>query len=100
MEPIKGIELVFDYVHLLYYKCRKMNLYRGGSYIDYPDWIKNKKATINPTNKKDHKCFQYTVTVTLSYEEIKKDQQKITKIKSFINKYNWEGIDVQSEKDD
>ena len=77
-----------------------MNLYRGGSYIDSPDWIKNKKATINPTNKKDHKCFQYTVTVTLCYEEIKKDQQKITKIKPFINKYNWEGIDVQSEKDD
>ena len=29
----------------------------------YPDWIKNKKATINPINKKDNKCFQYVVTV-------------------------------------
>ena len=28
-------------------KCHKVNPNHGGSYIDYPDWIKNKKATIN-----------------------------------------------------
>ena len=55
--------------------------------------MKNKKATINPINKKDNKCFKYAVTVTLNYEEIeKKDRQRITKIKPFINKYNWEGM--------
>ena len=52
-----------------------------GSYIDSLDWIKNKKATINPTNKKDNKWFQDAVTVSLNYEEIKKDLQRITKIK-------------------
>ena len=36
----------------------------------------------------------------LNYEEIKKDPQRITKIKPFINKYNWEGINFPSEKDD
>ena len=36
----------------------------------------------------------------LSHEEIKKDPQKITKIKPFINKYNSEGINFLSEKDD
>ena len=40
---IKGSEFVFDYVHLLYYKCHKINPNRGGSYIDSPDWIKSKK---------------------------------------------------------
>ena len=25
----------------------KINLNRGGSYVDSPDWIKNEKATIN-----------------------------------------------------
>ena len=30
-------------------------------YIDYPDWLKSKKATINPINKNDDKWFQYTV---------------------------------------
>ena len=97
---MKGSAFVFDYVHLLYYKCHKINLNRGGSYIDSPVWIKSKKATINSMNKKDSKCFQYAVAVTLNHEKIKKDPQRITKIKPFINKYNWEGIHFPSEKDD
>ena len=36
----------------------------------------------------------------LHYEEIKKDPQRITQIKPFINKHNWEGINVPSDKDD
>ena len=82
LESMRGSELTFDYVKLLYYKCRKMNPNRGGSYIDSPHWIKNKKATINPIEKKkDKKCFQYAVTVALNYEEIKNVPQRITKIK-------------------
>ena len=49
---------------------------------------KNKKVTINPKNK-DDKCFQYTLTVALNYEKIKKDPQRISKIKPFIDQYNW-----------
>ena len=45
LQSMRGSEFVFDYVQLLYYKCNKINL-NGGSYIDSPDWIKNKKATI------------------------------------------------------
>ena len=60
---MRGSDFTFDYVQLLYYKCHKINLNRGGSYIDSPDWIKNKKALINPINKKDNKCFQYAITV-------------------------------------
>ena len=30
----------------------------------------------------------------------KQDLKRITKIKSFKNKYNWEGINFPSEKDD
>ena len=47
---------------------------------------------MNPINKKDSKCFPYVVAVALNYEEIKKNPQRITKIKPFINKYNWEGM--------
>ena len=36
----------------------------------------------------------------LNHEEIKKDPQRITKVKTFINKYKWEGINFPSEKDD
>ena len=63
-----------------------MNFDRGLSIIDSPDWIKNKRATINPNNKKDNKSFQYAVTIALNYEEIKKDPQRITKVKPFVNK--------------
>ena len=87
---MRGSEFVLDYVRSLYYKYYKINPNRGGSYIDSPDWIKNKKATKNPINKIDSKYFQYTVTVVLNHEEIKKDLQRITKIKPFVNKYNWE----------
>ena len=38
------------------------------------------------------KCSQYAVTIALNHEEIKKDPQRITKIKPFIDKYNWETI--------
>ena len=33
-------------------------------------------------------------------KKIKKDPQRITEIKPFINKYNWEEINFSSEKDD
>ena len=49
---MKGSEFVFDFAHLLHYKCHKINLNCGGLYIDSSDWIKNKNATINPINKK------------------------------------------------
>ena len=37
-------EFAFSYVHLLYHKCHKINPNRDDSYIDSPDWTKNKKA--------------------------------------------------------
>ena len=43
LESMKGSELVFDYVHLLYHECHKITTNRGGSYIDSPDWIKSEK---------------------------------------------------------
>ena len=72
LESMKGSELVFYYVHLMYYKCRKINPNLAGSYIYSPERIRNKKVTINPINKKDNKCFQYTVAVALSYEKNRK----------------------------
>ena len=37
----------------------------------------------------DDKCFQYAVTVVLSYGEIKSHPEKVSNIKPFINKYKW-----------
>ena len=49
-------------------------------YIDSSVWIKNKEAATNSINKKDNKCFQYAVTVTLNVEEtikVHKEQQAL-----------------------
>ena len=43
LQSMRGSKFVFDYIQLLYYKCHKINFNRGRSYLDSPDWIKNKK---------------------------------------------------------
>ena len=58
---------------------------------------KSKKATINPKNN-DGKCFQFALTVALNYAQIKKDSQRILKIKHFIDKYNWKEINFPSHR--
>ena len=59
-----------------------------------------KKATINLKNT-DDKCFQYTTTVALNYEEFESQYLKrVSLIKPFVNKYNWEGINYPSKIDD
>ena len=47
---------------------------------------------MNPKNN-DDKCFQYTLTIALNYQNIKKFPQRITKITAFIDQYNWKEID-------
>ena len=99
-ESMRGNNFVFDSVDLLYYHLQKTSLKRiGSSYIDSPKWLKNKKATINPKNN-DNNCFQYALTVALNYQSIKKDPQRISKIKPFINQYDWKGINFPSHKED
>ena len=39
---IKGSEIIFDRVDLLYYKLHRISLNRGGSYIDSPERLRNK----------------------------------------------------------
>ena len=41
-----------------------------------PNWIVNKKATINPKNEKDNKCFQLSIISGLNYNKIKKTYLK------------------------
>ena len=98
-ESTKGSDFVFDGVDLLLYKLYKTCLNRGGLYIDSPEWLKNKKATINPKNK-DDKCFQYGLTVALNYQNIKKNSQRISKIKPLIGQYNRREISFPSHQKD
>ena len=87
-----GSNFVFKSVDLLVYRIHKTRLKRGKSYIKSSEWILNKRATMNPKNK-DNKCFQYSVTVALNYQNIENHPERISNIKHFIDKYNWKGID-------
>ena len=49
-KSMRQIEFIFDSVDLLYYNLQKTNLNKkGSSYIDSPEWLKNKK-TKKPQN--------------------------------------------------
>ena len=60
------------------------------------EWLKSKKESI--TNKDN--CFQNALNDSLDYQRIKKDPQKISKLKPYINQYNWKGIKFPSDKED
>ena len=87
-----GSGFIFESVDLLSYTFHKISLKRGISYIKSPEWVINKRATINPKNK-DNKCFQYSITVALNHQNIENHPERISNIKLFINNYNWDGID-------
>ena len=87
-----GSNFVFESVDLLSYHIHKTSLKRGKSYIKSPEWVINKRATIDPKNK-DNKCFQYSITVALNHQNIENHPERISNIKPFIDKYNWKGID-------
>ena len=96
---MRRTEFEFDGANFLYYDSNKTSINRGGSYIDSPKRLKDKKSIINPKNN-DDKCFQYTVTLALNLDKIKKDPQRVSKIKPFIEKYNWEDKDFPSTSKD
>ena len=67
LESIKANEFAFDYVHLMYCICYKnIRIMVDDIYTDSPEWIKNKKATVNSINKKDNKYFQYAIIDALN----------------------------------
>ena len=41
---MRNEDYIFDCVHLLNYKCYSRTFKQGRSYIDCPNWIKNKKS--------------------------------------------------------
>ena len=96
---MKGLDFAFDGVNYSYYNFNKISISRGGSYIDSPKWLKDKKSTVNQENN-DNKCFQYAVTLALNIDKTNDHPERISKIKPFIEKYNWKDIDFLSTSKD
>ena len=71
---ISGSEFNFESDELMDYKLHRVRLRRGGSYIKSPEWLANKKATINPKNKNDNECLRWSTISALNYNEIMKKE--------------------------
>ena len=99
----KGSSFVFELIDLLEYHLHKISLNRGSSYINSREWIKNKGVTINPKNTKNTKnnmCFQYAITAALNHQNIDHHPERISKLRPFINNYNWKDIEFPSHSKD
>ena len=96
---MKGSDFIFNEINYLYYDLNRIAVSKGGSYIEYPKWLKDKKCKINQKNN-DNKCFQYAATLALNINSIDKHHQRITKIKPFINNYKWNDINFPATKKD
>ena len=98
-EKMRDSDFAFDGANFRYYDFNKISISRGGSYIDSPKWLKDKKSSVNPKNN-DHKSFQYAVTLALNLDKINDHPERISKIKPFIEEYNWKDIDFPSTNKD
>ena len=98
-EKMRGSDFVSNGINYFYYDFNRVSISKGGSYIESPKWLKHKKSTINQKNN-DNKCFQYATTLALNFSKINKDPQRISKIKPFIENYNWNDINFPANKKD
>ena len=59
-------------------------------------WLRSKKETIiNGDND-----YQNAFYGTLNYQNIERHPERISNLKPYINKYNWEGIEFPAEPTD
>ena len=66
------------------------------SELNFLGWLRaRKKGIINGDND-----FQNALNDALNYQTIEKDPQRISKLKPYINKYNWKGIDFPARRKD
>ena len=64
---------------------------RGSSYIDLPEYIKNKQCCINVKNN-DEKCFAWAVLSALHPVDRKNHPDRVSKYRAYYDRYNWSGI--------
>ena len=83
--------LNFIKLDILYVNISKYVPYTGGSFIELPDKLKNKKCCINIQND-DEECLKWCILYHCNKEQIKKDPQRVGKYKQYSNQFNFSGI--------
>ena len=98
-EKMKDSDFVFNRINYFYYDFNRVSICKGGSYIDSRKWLKDKKSTVNQKNN-DFKCFQYATTLALNFDKVTNHPERVKKVKSFIDKYNWNDINFPATRKD
>ena len=98
-EKMKGSDFAYTGIDYFYYDFNRVSISKGGSYIDFPKWLKDKRSTVNQKNN-DFKCFQYATTLALNFDKVDNHPERVAKVKSFINNYNWTDINFPATRKD
>ena len=75
-EKMRGSDFIFNGVNYLFYDFNRVSIGKGGSYIESPKWLKDKKCIVNQKNN-DNKCFQYATALELNFNKIDRNPQRI-----------------------
>ena len=81
-----------DKIMHMYINFHRLALTRGGSCIEWPEWLKDKKAMINRQNK-DKDCFKWAVIAALHHEDIKHHPDRISLLRTYESQHNWKGLE-------
>ena len=76
-----------------------LNKNNENTYVETPICIKSKKAVLNPKSN-DNKSFQYSITLSLYHKEVGNNFNRITKIKPYVNNFNWNNINFPPANQD
>ena len=82
-EKMRGSDFIFNGINYLFYDFNRVSISKGGSYIESPKWLKDKKCIVNQKNN-DNKCFQYATTLALNFNKINRNPQRISKLNPLL----------------
>ena len=97
-KSLKNIDLASEGIESITYNFTE--IIKMNTFVESPEWLKNKKCTINPQNN-DNKCFQYAVTPALYHQQIMGSKFfRVSKIKPYVNNLNWNNVNFPPQEQD
>ena len=97
-ETILASDIHFYEINYVRVQISKRTRTRGGSYVDLPDILKNKKAIINIKNK-DDECIIYALLAFKYYDTLKTKDGKEVKDKNELYHYKKYYDEIKQPKD-
>ena len=94
---LKDIDFVPEGVESVTYSFTEIVIMN--TFVRTPEWLALKKCVLNP-QKNDNKCFQYSVILALYHEQIGKNYYTVSKIKLFVNNFDWKSINFPAQEQD